>query len=131
MTNSKVVLRQLQGMVLPSNKENIFRVTFRFSETDDGFMVTMQNCKMKVPTEGKVMPLTLVLQVMARRGVVVVPSLGSWMEFKINWPKDDISNLDETDLDDDLELLLDQLVIMIMILLHWRKKIKIMCKCNL
>ena len=62
---------------------------------------------MKVPTEGKVMPLTLVLQVMARRGVVVVPSLGSWMEFKINWPKDDISLLDEADLADDLELLLD------------------------
>eukprot|EP00092_Neocalanus_flemingeri_P014869 GFUD01016058.1.p1 GENE.GFUD01016058.1~~GFUD01016058.1.p1 ORF type:complete len:464 (+),score=160.44 GFUD01016058.1:47-1438(+) len=105
--NNKVVLRQLQGLALPSEK-NMFSVTFRFSEADDdGFLVTLPHSKLKVPNEGKLIPLTLVMHVTGTRGVVVVPSLGSWRGFNVNWPKDETSLRVEKDLVDDFELLLD------------------------
>jgi len=108
MSNNVVVLRDLQGMVLPRDQtqDNRFSVRFRLSETEDGFSVMLHNSRLKVPAEGKVIPLTLVLQVHTAR-VVVVGTMGSWKQFEVNWPKTQISVRVETCLTDDLELLLD------------------------
>ena len=108
ISNNVVVLRDLQGMVLPCDQtqDNRFGVRFRLSETEDGFSVMLHNSRLKVPPEGKVIPLSLVLQVHTAR-VVVVGTMGSWKQFEVNWPKTQVSVCVETCLSDDLELLLD------------------------
>jgi len=104
-----VVLRHLQGMLLPCDKmeDNGFTVSFRFSEVGDGFSVRLNNSKLKVPPEGKVIPLTLVIQ-SNRLKVKAVGTLGSWKEFKVSWPEGGINSFMENDLADDFgDLLLD------------------------
>merc|ERR1719154_860059 len=109
LTKDKVVLRGLQGMALPTSNEKIFNVMLRFSASFDGLVIAMHDSKMKVPPKGKVIPLTLVIQTANKRGVMVFPSLGTWKQFNVNWPKEDMSCqvLNSTDDDDDLELLLN------------------------
>ena len=107
--SNTVVLRHLQGMVLPCDKmeDNSFIVRFRFSEVGDGLFVRLNNSKLRVPPEGKVIPLTLVIQTNKLK-VMAVGTLGSWKKFKVNWPKGGINCYMENDLADDLvDLLLD------------------------
>jgi len=101
--NNKVVLRDLQGMLLPSEecKGNVFDVRFRFSKLGSGFLLKLHNSKLKVPSEGLVIPLTLSMSLITEK-LIVLGTMGSWKKFKANFPTRKGGEFNE-----DLELLLD------------------------
>ena len=108
--NNNVVLRDLQGMLLPSdqNEGNIFDVKFKFSNSGSGFSIKLHNSKIKVPPEGLVIPLTLSMRVDRNtKKLTVVGTMGSWKKFRANFSSSKGGDCFQTYDDEDLELLLD------------------------
>jgi len=107
----KVVLRDLQGLVLASgqqHRDRIFTVKFRVSNSGSGFTMNLHHSSLKIPAEGKVIPLTLVME-MNKDRLVVVGSMGSWMQFRPHFPQKEFLETFVSTVDKDLEMLVDDI----------------------
>jgi len=107
--HNKVVLRDLQGMLIPYDR-NVVDITFRFSNSSSGFLMKLYirsyTRKLKVPAAGMVAPVTLVMY-MNKSKLVGVACLGSWKQFNANFPDTEGYDCLPTYSDENMELLLD------------------------